>query len=420
MFRVVKGTRDILPEEVEDWQRAEGVAREVFARYGFREIRTPILEATELFRTGLGEDTDVVAKEMYTFLDRRGRSLTLRPENTAPVVRAFLEHDRVRRAGLDRIYYVGPMFRYEQPQKGRFRQFHQIGVEVFGSSDAAVDAETTGMALVYLERLGLEGCTLWLNSVGDERCRPGYREALLGALRDRAGDLCGNCRERYRRNPLRILDCKEVSCRAILREGPFLVDHLCGDCREHFDRVQSHLAAMDVPFRVNPRIVRGLDYYTRTTFEVTAAGLGAQDALLGGGRYDRLVERFGGPAVPGFGFAIGLDRVVLVLGCGRSGGRPPEPGLYLIATGTGGPEWALRAGRELRGRGLAVEVDFGPGSLKAKMRRADRSARSHVLIREEGIGRGIRVRRLVDGRQVEVPEGAWEEIVREVSIGAGN
>ena len=418
MFQIVKGTRDILPERVEVWQRAERTAHEVFLLYGFREIRTPILESTDLFRQGLGSDTDVVKKEMYTFLDRKGRSLTLRPENTAPVVRAYLEDGRHRRAGLDRMYYVGPMFRYEQPQKGRYRQFHQIGVEVFGGSEPEVDAETMEMVLYFLDRLGIGGCQLELNTVGDETCRPGYRKVLVDALVSHQGKLCRDCRERYRCNPLRILDCKQETCRTILRDGPFLQDHLCAGCREHFHAVQRNLEDLEVPFRIQPRIVRGLDYYTRTTFEVTNSGLGAQDSLLGGGRYDDLVERFGGPAVPGFGFAIGLDRLVLLLsGAGEE--APVPTGIFLIATGGDVSRWFMKTARELRRRGLRVVNEFGAKSLKAQMRRADRSGCSHVLIRPEETPGRVRIRRLQDGEQSDFDQEAWEEIVREVNIGNG-
>ncbi|MEE8184497.1 MAG: histidine--tRNA ligase [Acidobacteriota bacterium] len=416
-YQAVKGTRDILPEQVGVWQQAERMAHEIFSLYGFREIRTPLLEPTELFTSGLGTDTDVVTKEMYTFLDRKGRSLTLRPENTAPVVRAYLEHSRHRLGSLDRLYYLGPMFRYERPQKGRYRQFHQIGVEVFGGGEPEVDAETMQMVLVYLQRLGIGNCTLWVNSVGDENCRPRYREELLRVLADRVADLCAECRQRYQRNPLRILDCKDSACRKLIGEIPTLVEYLCDDCGAHFEGLKKNLTSLGVPFQVNPRIVRGLDYYTRTTFEIVAEGLGAQDALMGGGRYDRLVERFGGPAVPGFGFAIGLDRLVLLLSELPGETIKPPPGLYLAATGKGGAEWTLQASLELRRRNLRVETDFRARSLKAQMRNADRSACTHVLIRLEDEKAEVRLRRLRDGNQITLPEDGWDEMVREVSLG---
>ena len=313
MIETVKGTRDILPEEIARWQFVEAQARSTFELFGCREIRTPIFESTELFERGIGAGNEIVAREMYTFLDRKGRSLTLRPENTAPVVRAYIEHQRHRRSEVERLYYIGPMFRYERPQKGRMRQFYQIGVEILGSDHPAIDAETLLMLTTFLERIGLGAAALALNSVGCENCRPAYRAALLRELEPARQALCEDCRRRLTTNPLRCFDCKVPADRALLGRASPILEHLCGPCRDHFSRVRSLLDDLGVAYAIEPRLVRGLDYYRRTAFEVTLPGLGAQNALLGGGRYDGLVEALGGPDVPGFGFAVGEDRLVMSL-----------------------------------------------------------------------------------------------------------
>ncbi|HXH28424.1 MAG TPA: histidine--tRNA ligase, partial [Candidatus Polarisedimenticolia bacterium] len=285
MIEAVKGTRDILPEEIVRWQRVEARARETFERYGFHEIRTPIFESTELFQRSIGEATDIVAKEMYTFTDRKGRSLTLRPENTAPVARAYIEHRMDRRSDIERLYYIGPMFRYERPQKGRMRQFWQIGVEVLGGEHPAIDAEVLEMLVTFLGRIGLRHVDLALNSVGCPACRPAYRAALVAYLRPHLGGLCEDCRRRVETNPLRCFDCKVPADQEVMRRAPLIADHLCEECRDHFARVRAYLEAFGVPHRLDPRLVRGLDYYRRTAFEVGLPTLGAQNALLGGGRY---------------------------------------------------------------------------------------------------------------------------------------
>ncbi|MEK7282480.1 MAG: histidine--tRNA ligase, partial [Acidobacteriota bacterium] len=346
MIEAQKGTRDILPDEIGRWQFVEEQARAIFERYGFREIRTPIFESTELFARTIGEATDIVAKEMYTFLDRKGRSLTLRPENTAPVARALIEHQMHRGAGLQRLYYIGPMFRYERPQKGRMRQFHQIGVEVFGGEHPAVDAETLEMLMAFLERLGIAGAALAINSVGCPACRPAYRDALLAYLRPRRDSLCADCKRRMVDNPLRCFDCKVPADQETMSAAPAITESLCAACRDHFGRVLALLEAFEIRHRVEPRLVRGLDYYRRTSFEVTVPGLGAQNALLGGGRYDGLIRDLGGPDVPGFGFAVGEERLVMSL---PAGAAVPQgtPDVYLAAMGEEGVARALRVGRML-------------------------------------------------------------------------
>ncbi len=414
MIQAIKGTRDILPSETGRWQFVEGTAHRVFRRYGFREIRTPVFESTELFSRGIGEGTDIVSKEMYTFLDRGERSLTLRPENTAPVVRAAIEHGLFQRSDSERLYYIGPMFRYERPQKGRMRQFHQIGVEVFGSGEPALDAEVIEMSAVFLEELGIRETDLAVNSVGCEVCRPVYRERLREFLAPRFAELCADCQRRYRENPLRILDCK-AGCRRLLEGSPTLLETLDPACRDHFESVRRYLDLLGVPYRVEPHLVRGLDYYMRTTFEILGAALGAQNALLGGGRYDRLVQELGGPPVPGIGFASGLDRLVLSLppGTGEEG-RGPD--FFVAVHGAAAFDKALKLARDLRRRGAWVEMDPMPGkSLRAQTRRADQiRARRILFLGEEEIQKGVvTVKNLEGGNQWQVPESELGRLAEE-------
>jgi histidyl-tRNA synthetase len=418
MIEKVKGTRDILPDEINRWQFLEDRAREVFSLYGFREIRTPIFEKTELFQRGIGEGTDIVAKEMYTFADRKGRSLTLRPENTAPVARAYIEHQMHRRSEIERLYYVGPMFRYERPQKGRMRQFSQIGVEVFGSDHAVIDAETLHMLVLYLDRIGIRPVRVTLNSVGCEACRPGYREVLRAFLMPHRDRMCGDCRRRVEVNPLRCFDCKVAADRQLLEGADTILDHLCDACRTHFADVRAHLERLDVPFDLDPRLVRGLDYYCRTTFEVSLAGLGAQNALLGGGRYDGLVKSLGGPAVPGFGFAVGEDRLILSL---PNHAEIPEssPEVYMVSLGEKALQHAPAMAARLRSGGRRVVLDPLPAkSLRSQMRRAnDLGARFVLIMGEEEITSGrYTLKRMSDGAQVEIDETGMaaqlEEMIR--------
>jgi histidyl-tRNA synthetase len=417
MIEAQKGTRDILPDEIGRWQFVEEQARAIFERYGFREIRTPIFESTELFARTIGEATDIVAKEMYTFLDRKGRSLTLRPENTAPVARALIEHQMHRGAGLQRLYYIGPMFRYERPQKGRMRQFHQIGVEVFGGEHPAVDAETLEMLMAFLERLGIAGATLAVNSVGCPACRPACRDALLAYLRPRRDSLCADCKRRMVDNPLRCFDCKVPADRETMSAAPAITESLCAACRDHFGRVLALLEAFGIRHRIEPRLVRGLDYYRRTSFEVTVPGLGAQNALLGGGRYDGLIRDLGGPDVPGFGFAVGEERLVMSL---PAGAAVPQgtPDVYLAAMGEEGVARALRVGRMLRRAGRRIVLEPQPGkSLKAQMRRAhDLGATFVLIIGESEVREGsVTVRKMADGTQERIAEERVEVRLREMA-----
>ncbi len=417
MIEAQKGTRDILPEEIGRWQFVEACARDIFERYGFREIRTPVFESTELFARGIGEGSDIVTKEMYTFPDRKGRSLTLRPENTAPVARAFIEHQMQRASGLQRLYYIGPMFRYERPQKGRMRQFHQIGVEVFGSDHPAVDAETLEMLMAFLARLGLEEAELGLNSVGDPVCRPAYRAALLAYLEPRQDSLCEDCRRRMVDNPLRCFDCKVEADRATMAGAPSIADFLCDACRDHFGRVVAFLRAYGIRHRIDPRLVRGLDYYRRTSFEVTLQGLGAQNALLGGGRYDGLIRELGGPDVPGFGFAAGEERLVMSLPA--SAAVPSgTPEIFVVAVGAEAVERALLVAQTLRRSGRRVVFDPLPDkSLKAQLRRANDVRARYVLILGESElrDRAVTIKTMSDGTQETIAEVRVEERLGEIT-----
>jgi histidyl-tRNA synthetase len=402
-YRAIKGTRDILPGETARWQRVERHFREAFARYGYREIRVPIFEETALFARGLGDSSDIVEKEMYTFPDKSGHSLTLRPEGTAGVVRAFLEDNLGAEGGAVKLWYAGPMFRYERPQKGRQRQFHQIGAEIFGVAGPEADAELLQMVHATFAALGVPGLSLQINSLGDAACRPAFRQALLEYFRPHAAALCENCRRRLETNPLRVLDCKAEGCRALRAGAPDVRDHLCNACREHFAAVRGLLEAVEVPYTVNPAMVRGLDYYTRTTFELTSSGLGAQDTVAAGGRYDRLVEEFGGPATPGLGFALGMERLLLLLP--EDAVDEPARPVFLAALGDAPRRvvWPWLA--ELRRRGVAAAFDYDGRSLKSQLRRADRlGARLVVIVGENELAAGtVQVRDMTEKTQRDVP-----------------
>ena len=377
MITAVKGTQDNLFPDIARWQRVEAIAREVFHRYAFTEIRTPVLEPTELFVRGIGGETDIVNKEMYTFADRKGRSVTMRPENTAGVARAVVEH-RLHESPLHaRLFYIGPQFRYERPQKGRLRQFHQIGAETLGDAAPGTDAESIAMVVEFLERVGVVGVQVVLNSVGCPLCRPIYVALLRDALMPKVEGLCGDCRRRLETNPLRVLDCKVPGCQPILNGAPAIADHLCEACATHHAGVKGILGRIAVPFSERARLVRGLDYYTRTVFEVTSSALGAQDALLGGGRYDGLLEEIGGPAMAGFGWALGVERLLMVV--------PPDPPgrlpwTYVAWAGEAAYERALDLARRLRSEGCVVVMEHAHRSFKSALKRADKMNVKFVLI----------------------------------------
>jgi histidyl-tRNA synthetase len=383
----VRGFRDALPESATVYTRIERAAMEVLERYGFAEIRLPIVERTDLFARSIGETTDIVEKEMYTFPDRDGTLLTLRPEGTASLVRAYVEHHLDQRDQVVRLMYVGPMFRHERPQKGRLRQFYQVGAEIIGREDPLADAELLVCLDDLLRAAGVRAKHLLLGTLGDERCRPAYRELLRAFGEARRSQLCENCNRRLERNPLRILDCKEPGCEAATRDAPHLIDHLCEPCSTHFARVRALLGAQGVGYELAPRLVRGLDYYVRTTFEVTAEGLGAQAAIAAGGRYDGLVGTLGGPSLSGIGFACGVERIALAIGAtseadevetdGTALGRSPD--VFIAPLGAEAEVEALGVARRLRSAGARVELDGGR-SLKSLMRRADRRGARRVLI----------------------------------------
>jgi histidyl-tRNA synthetase len=392
-IRAVRGVRDILPGETPKWQRVEATARRTFEAYGYEEIRLPLFERTELFSRGIGEVTDIVQKEMYTFSDRGGESLTLRPEATASLLRAYIEHGLHVQPRPVKLYTLGPMFRYERPQAGRYRQFHQLDVEALGDEHPALDAEVIAMLVEFFRRLDLAmpRVRLEINTLGDAACRPRYRERLAGYLEARAGSLCEECRDRIGRNPLRVLDCKKPECRPVLEAAPPLEEFLCEACREHFKRVQGALDALGIAYLVAPRLVRGLDYYVRTTFELTASELGAQNAVAGGGRYDGLIEQLGGPRDPGVGFAVGIERVVLMLpDVGRSGSEP-RPFALLIPLGEAALRALLPVARTLRAQAepLRIEVGHGERRLPRELERAAKLGVAYtVIVGEDELARG--------------------------------
>jgi histidyl-tRNA synthetase len=415
-IQAVRGTRDILPDEIGVWHRMEAAARDLFALYGYRELRTPVFEETELFARGIGAETDIVSKEMYTFADRDGGSLTLRPEATAGIVRAVIEHGLLATDPALKVYSLGPMFRRERPQKGRYRQFHQVDVEAFGLTSPTVDAETVELALAYLDACGVGERELVLNSVGDRSCRPAYVERLREALREKASSMCPDCRRRADTNPLRVLDCKVPEDQATIEALPKIADHLCGDCAAHFAEVRRQLDLLGIPYRLDHRLVRGLDYYVRTTFEVTSSRLGAQSSVLGGGRYDGLVKDLGGPDAAGIGFAVGLERLALLVPPGEARARCD---VFLMPLAGAGLDRALRLQRALRQAGLAAMLDPEGRSFKSRMKQADKlGARFVAILGEDEMARGTwTVRDMARSAQQDVPEQRILEHLKEKANG---
>jgi len=381
IFKAPRGTQDYLPEKATLLYRLDQLAAEKFEKAGYRRIVTPTFEETGLFQRSIGESSDIVRKEMYTFEDRKGRSLTLRPEATAPVVRAYIERNLQAEIQPVKLYYMGPMYRYERPQAGRYREFWQLGIEAIGSSAALIDAEVIVILMQYLDELGLKEITLYLGSMGDDNCRVDYAGQLKGYLESRLDSFCEDCNERIRFNPLRVFDCKKEPCKQQLKEAPKLIDHLCNECSEHFENVKRLLKVAGVDFVIDPTLVRGFDYYTRTTFEVKSPLLGSQDALGGGGRYDRLVEQYGGPDSPAIGFALGIERLILALE--KEGVKTKvenEIGLFIVAIDESTQEAAFKLLIELRNIGFSVEMDYLSRSLRAQMKLADKYGARYVII----------------------------------------
>ncbi len=383
-LRSIRGIHDGLPDQVRGFQHIEQVARAVFERYAFSEVRLPVLEPTELFVRSIGSATDIVSKEMYAFVDQGGDHICLRPEGTAGAVRAYLQAG-LTRSGAQRWYYMGPMFRRERPQKGRLRQFQQIGLEWFGVAGPVEDVELLALATAFLKALGLDGLRLELNSLGCEQCRPAYRALLVDFLKGIAGDLCETCHERMDKNPMRVLDCKDEHCQHALRDAPEMIGHLCAACANHFERLRQGLDALGLSYEVNPRIVRGLDYYNRTAFEFVTDRLGAQGTVLAGGRYDGLIEELGGPATPAIGFAAGVERLAMLL----ESPEPRRPDFAVVSLGEQALVWSLEQADWLRAQGFVV-VHCGGGGAKRQFKLADREhARYTLVIGEEEMQRGV-------------------------------
>ena len=400
-LRAPRGTRDVTSPEVERWQQVEGAARQTFARYGFREMRTPIFEDSAVFEKGTGETSEIVQKEMYRFDDLGGHDLTLRPEGTPPVIRAYVEHNLGQSKDVARFYYIGPMFRYERPQKGRYRQFHQIGVEALGSESAAVDAEIIDMAMRWLGDLGIDSLRLVVNSVGDGDDRPAYLEKLVEAQKELLTEMSEDSRRRHEINPLRVLDSKDPQDQPVIEKLPTMIEHLGAENRAHFDEVCGYLSDWGVDFTVEPRLVRGLDYYRRTVFEITSSALGAQDSLLGGGRYDGLVAQMGGEDVPGVGFAAGLERIVMAL---PEGTGAADLDCYVVTVSRDLMSEAMAVLRDLRGHGFRCTADFQGRSMKAQMKAANRSAAPAVaILGPDELAKGVcNLKMMESGEQHEV------------------
>lgn len=381
MLETLKGTKDILPDTVSDWRYVEERIRDICALFGYEEIRTPIFERTELFVRGIGEGTDVVDKEMYTFLDKGGKSITLRPENTAAVVRAYLQNKMYADNNLVKLFYIGSMFRHDRPQAGRMREFHQFGVEAIGQSNPAIDAEIIILASRFLESLGLKDLTLSLNSVGCPHCRPIYQEKLKDFFRDKLDNLCGDCKNRFETKPLRLLDCKADADKEFMKDAPKMADSLCDDCKDHFESVKSYLDSVNIKYDIDSRLVRGLDYYTKTAFEIKYPPLGAQSAIAGGGRYDGLVEEIGGNSTPAVGFAAGLERVLLAL---SSQNLLPQKEnalkVFLVVLGDAAKVPAFKLLEKLRNENINATMDYAGRSMKAQMREANKSGAPYTLI----------------------------------------
>ena len=396
-----KGTKDMLPQNAYKWHFVEETFREIAKYYGMREVRTPIFEYTELFTRGVGDTTDIVQKEMYTFNDKGNRSITLKPEGTAGAGRAFIENRLFNEAQPTKLYYITPCFRYENVQKGRFRQFHQFGTEVYGSAAPSMDAEVIALAMQVLNTLGLKSLSLNINNLGCSECRPKYNEALKSYLKENHDDLCDLCKSRFEKNPMRILDCKERKCKSITKNAPIILDYLCEECDTHFEEVKGYLGALKIPYTIDPGIVRGLDYYTKTIFEI----LNDDFTVCGGGRYDKLIEQLGGPEMPAVGFGMGIERLIMILE--KEGIQVPNENLFDLYIGARGDEAKLEAfalAHKLREVGVKAEVNHVGRSVKAEMKYANKIGAMYTTIlgEDELQNKSIKLKRMSDGEQFEV------------------
>lgn len=411
MIKRIKGTQDILPEATPQWIALENLIRKTMTLYNFHELRTPIFEQTQLFARGIGQLTDIVSKEMYTFLDRGKKQLTLKPEMTAPIMRAYIENKLYARAPVNKIFYIAPLFRQENPQAGRLRQFHQFGAETLGSADPLADVEIIDLAMSIFQLVGLKNINLRINSVGDPQCRAPYKETLKEYMRPHLAEYCEDCQRRYEENPLRVLDCKNPTCQQLNQQAPKLNEHLCEACDAHYARVKETLKLLEIPFTEDPYLVRGLDYYTRTVFEITSDVLGAQNAICGGGRYDLLASELEGPDTPAVGFAAGMERLLIAMEQeGIVLQEPPRLDVFIVALGDQAKSQAPRWLKQIRLSGLSAETDLLGRSIKAQMREANRQrARFVLLVGEDELQRKEFSVKLMDrGEQISVP---FDEIV---------
>lgn len=410
-----KGTKDMLPEQAYKWQYIENAFADLCRRYGFEEIRTPMFEHTELFQRGVGDTTDIVQKEMYTFTDYGNRSITLKPEGTASVVRAFTEHKLYAGVQPNKFYYNIPCFRYEKPQSGRLREFHQFGVETFGSDDMMADAECISLGYDFLMEMGITDIELRINSVGCPECRKKHREALREFLKPKYDELCDTCKDRYERNPMRIIDCKSPICQELVVGAPMMLDYLCDDCKDAFEQLKANLDAMGIEYVVDPGIVRGLDYYTKTAFEFVTTKIGAQGTVCGGGRYDGLVEEIGGPATPGVGFGLGKERLLMTMeACGAEIPEPDKTDVFIAVMGDNAKAAGLKLMRQLRNAGVAVQMDIMGRNIKNQFKFANRiNAKKTVVIGDDELANNsFAIKDMATSQQVNVP---MEDIVTELT-----
>ncbi len=414
-YQTLRGMKDILPEEAPLWQIIEKVAAQNFERYGYHEIRTPLLEMTELFARAVGQSTDIVSKEMYSFLDKGKRNVVLRPEGTAPIVRSCLQHNLISKDIITKLYYFGPMFRYERPQAGRYRQFHQVGIEAFGSDDPALDAETILLAVSIFKDLGLNDLEVDLNSVGCKKCRPDYIKNLKHYLKGSVVKMCEDCHKRYQHNTLRVLDCKKPKCQKIIEDAPSTTDSLCPECKDHFEKLKSILDTLSVNYKINKRLVRGLDYYTKTTYEIISSSLGAQNAVCGGGRYNNLVKDFGGQDIPAVGFAIGIERLVEILKTSNTKTYNLSPiTLYIAPLGEEAKNKAIEYLYKARKAGISADMDYAGRKLKGQLKKANNISAKYVLIiGEEELKKNIVVLR--DMQSASQEELSFEEVLKTIA-----